>query len=1125
MKINKLTIHNIASIEDATIDFNQKPLNDADLFLITGTTGSGKTTILDAICLALYNTTPRLEKGTSGKENANRDNLTGKDPRNLMRSNTGHAYTQLNFTGNDGREYVAEWSVQRGTRQNPEQNLNNAVWSITEVAGGKRIEGDKRDGYNEVGAAIYAAVGLDFNQFCRTTMLAQGEFTEFLKSDEDQKAAILEKISGSEIYRKIGKEIYNQYIEAKRRFEEERRLHEAIDVMDPQERQEKEDKIAELSAKLAVEQAKLDELVVMIDWMNDKATADAHVEKMKGELEKSAGDVDNEEFAAEQAVLAEWTETAEARDSYRSALAEMGRKNAAAASLAGLKDEFVRTLGGEAYMLAQKQKVAAEKAAAEAAVDAEAANADAYRMSQTICGNITNVMEKQADILEAQRELEKCRTASLPEAVKKAEEAGKFAMECQGRVDAAKKSLETAEQALANINLPALRAHKDVLADVERFKQNIEESQAKAGKARQAVDELKAALPQVEKAAAEENEVLKQLKEKHDMQHQSMEKATLKMRSMLQERLGKEDNACPVCGQLVTSIKADEVFAEEYNKIKAEFNTQEEKASAADKALMELNSRIASEERVLNGLESELERYVRGLEQVKVDETVKAASKEEISAMIEAAKTKIAEGEAVEAERTALQNRHADLLKEQAKTKAHAVADAGAVSLIEQKIKTLEASIAEDSEDVQKLEESIASGLAGTLEWAHDWKAEPKEFMVEIKEKAGRYESMVAAVAAAEARIVGIDPVLSNIASIKADIVSAMPEWNGVAADSGVQADCSGSPVSPVQVPGLQDAWVRLGNGVQAHRQALTTAEANYAAAMAVVEKFLADCPAYTLEKLEALNRITLAEKEVRARKIVDLLGKKATAAAQYQTAMEQMDALMAKKPAAIAEETTVEDLVQQKADLVGERDKIGEERGRFMQEIAADDEAQAKKGDTTLLDQLAAEHDKWKSFSSHYGDRDGDTLNRIAQSFVLGSLLKTANEHLKGMAPRYKLLVNPGTLTLKLEDQRNCYATRNTNSISGGESFLVSLALALALADFGQHLGVSTLFIDEGFGTLSGEALQSAINTLKAIHSDAGRQVGIISHREEIRENIPVQVHVTTQPGTSTSTISVTNT
>ena len=133
---------------------------------------------------------------------------------------------------------------------------------------------------------------------------------------------------------------------------------------------------------------------------------------------------------------------------------------------------------------------------------------------------------------------------------------------------------------------------------------------------------------------------------------------------------------------------------------------------------------------------------------------------------------------------------------------------------------------------------------------------------------------------------------------------------------------------------------------------------------------------------------------------------------------------------------------------------------------------------------------------------------------------MQSANHHLKNMAPRYRILVNPGTLNLKLEDKYNGYSTRSTNSISGGESFLVSLALALALADFGQHLGVSMLFIDEGFGTLSGEALQSAINTLKTLHSDSGRQVGIISHREEIRESIPTQIKVNLTAGTSASTV-----
>ena len=210
MRIKKLELHNIASIENAVIDFDAHPLSDTDLFLITGTTGAGKTTILDGISLALYNMTPRIAKGNTNNEHANADGLTGKDPRNIMRQNTGYAFSRLHFTGNDDREYCAEWCVQRGTKKKVDVRLNTVVWSITDVQTGKCTTGSKREQHAEVQSEIIKVVGLYFNQFCRTTMLAQGEFTEFLKSDEKDKASILEKISGSDIYRKIGMEIFNQ---------------------------------------------------------------------------------------------------------------------------------------------------------------------------------------------------------------------------------------------------------------------------------------------------------------------------------------------------------------------------------------------------------------------------------------------------------------------------------------------------------------------------------------------------------------------------------------------------------------------------------------------------------------------------------------------------------------------------------------------------------------------------------------------------------------------------------------------------------------------------------------------------------------------------------------------------
>ena len=128
----------------------------------------------------------------------------------------------------------------------------------------------------------------------------------------------------------------------------------------------------------------------------------------------------------------------------------------------------------------------------------------------------------------------------------------------------------------------------------------------------------------------------------------------------------------------------------------------------------------------------------------------------------------------------------------------------------------------------------------------------------------------------------------------------------------------------------------------------------------------------------------------------------------------------------------------------------------------------------------------------------------------------------MKTLTDRYTLKVAPGTFVISIEDAYQGFASRAASTISGGESFLVSLSLALALSDIGQQLAVDTLFIDEGFGTLSGEPLQNAINTLRSLHTKAGRHVGIISHVEELKAKIPVQIQVNQEGNNSSSTIKI---
>ena len=156
MKLKQLTIHNIASIEEATINFEASPLGDSEVFLIAGKTGAGKSTLLDAICLALYDDTPRMRNlKMEGKFDEVKEALSIKDARQLMRQNTGEAFVKLCFEGSDGVVYESQWSVARA-RKKPTGKLQDRQWSLTNLQTNKVLTR-----VNDVRAAIQAGEGVD----------------------------------------------------------------------------------------------------------------------------------------------------------------------------------------------------------------------------------------------------------------------------------------------------------------------------------------------------------------------------------------------------------------------------------------------------------------------------------------------------------------------------------------------------------------------------------------------------------------------------------------------------------------------------------------------------------------------------------------------------------------------------------------------------------------------------------------------------------------------------------------------------------------------------------------------------------------------------------------------------
>ncbi|MDE6182983.1 MAG: ATP-dependent exonuclease, partial [Rikenellaceae bacterium] len=153
-----------------------------------------------------------------------------------------------------------------------------------------------------------------------------------------------------------------------------------------------------------------------------------------------------------------------------------------------------------------------------------------------------------------------------------------------------------------------------------------------------------------------------------------------------------------------------------------------------------------------------------------------------------------------------------------------------------------------------------------------------------------------------------------------------------------------------------------------------------------------------------------------------------------------------------------------------------------------------------------------WERLNDLFGSATGDKFKSIAQGYTLETLVSFSNVHLAELSSRYRMLRRPDTLILEVVDLDMLNQTRPVNSLSGGESFLVSLALALGLASLsGGELRVESLFIDEGFGSLDADTMRTAIDALEKLHV-SGRKIGVISHVAELSDRIPVQIKVTAQ-------------
>lgn len=1146
MILQKLEIHNIASIEDATIDFEAQPLADSEVFLITGKTGAGKSTLLDAICLALYASTPRLENTSmQGEMRDNEKDIKIKDPVQLMRRNTGEAFVRLTFTGSNGVHYEAQWSVARA-RNKVTGKIQNKKWALRNLDTDFTYAKDK-----EIREEIALAIGLDFKQFCRTTLLAQGEFTRFLNSKDDEKAEILEKITGVDAYSRIGAKIFEQTVEKKKIWEDSQQKIEGIQILNDEEIAQKSNQLQQLDEQSQQIKNTLEKEQKKLRWLQQEQDFRQRKEQAKEDLAHVKAIAESDETQQQEQTIALWNHTIEARAKMNEAASCAKTILQQEAQLQSLKQTFRQIQGAQSYELQQEQTIALSIKKIDDYLAQEAPKVHLYENAQTLNTLIESFLKNKKDAANNLQYANQIKKELSTQYLPKLENAKTMLEECQKTYNQQVINVQEAEAELEQLHLPQLRQQqeslKTLLNDIQTAKNLLEllhEEQNRHVLSKENLVQLQNSIQEKEKQLqvltqeSHDAEIRKNaLQLAYEKQRESINKWAKSIRIKLQ--IG---DTCPVCQQRIEStlphednidalvIEAEKLYKDaenEYNKILTSQN-------AIDSDIKALKNSLANEQKVFAKCCESLAKATQKAQEAakKIPE---GENETQTLATLEKVSAQIAEAEVKEKEAKKLRTLRDQKLQEYEVLRNGMLAAQQKVNDTQHRIELVEAQISLQTKDSEKAQNDIQTliGEAEKLSWKNDWHTMLTEFGKEVEDGAITYKMNTEKQQKLAAELKQFEEGNKNLAAVQDAIVKLMPTWGTP----------SKEPLMLKRIPKVLTRASELQSQITAALQQMNAAKEKEEDTKKWLKEFMEKkqemlkdfsdkeqeilLDENLLLQLDTLQQCDIAEKTEAINRIKQQLVSKQTVWDElekaYQLHTGEYEALFDEDEKISEEESLDTRISTCIASLEAQLSELGNQRGGIIRDLEIDRSNKAKVG--SLLQESAqkkADFEKWSRLNQLLGDATGNKFRRIAQSYVLASLIHSANGYMRTLSDRYILKVVPGTFVISLEDAYQGYVSRAASTLSGGESFLVSLSLALALSDIGTQLSVDTLFIDEGFGTLSGEPLQHAVNTLRSLHSKSGRHVGIISHVEELKERIPVQIRVNQEGNNSSSTIEI---
>lgn len=1216
MKILAVRINNLASIVDAQIDFESAPLKDAGLFAITGDTGAGKSTILDAICLSLYAKTARLGGDHGNKVEFQGDNIRLNDARNLLRRGAGQGFAEVDFIGQDKQRYRARYEIARA-RGKANGNLKSAEHTLFSLPDESLLVSNKSATSKE----IERIIGLSFEQFSRAVLLAQHEFAAFLKASADERAQLLECLTGTDKFSLIGKRIYERHKEQLSKLEILKASVASYTLLTDEELATKTTVLADLKKQIELAKQDLANTEQGLNWHKQANTLDKALQAALQNQQQANNALELIAQKSEQAKQAQSTlEIKDNRRRFKDLTVQNTELTAKISDLkkidhAALITDLASTLETHSDTLktAKQQKQSAEPVIAKAreldnniAIQAQAITTitqqtekeqkqlthlqQQHKKNHTDHNEAVKLTEKHQQWLEQHNQLKQLAsdwnyykhsfnqflsakqqlsiTTEQSQKLKNEQiEQTELLAKHNEKVTFNEQALIHEQQKLNQLNTQQnefniehydaqLKAIDYLKEQRERYKQfNLELKQstqqqssttAKLAQSQQTQTSLKQKLIQCEQALKHSEYALNQarLRASENVEH---------LRTQL-----APNEPCVVCGA------TEHPFASNQNQ--------------------QFDNLITDFENNFNNVKQHYDHALTELHQHQTQHAVLVAEHTQHSQAIHTAQNKQLEiKNTMQAARSELN----ELTPEQLNTtytqlseqKAHYFETQKTQRSLQEKVNQLQSTLKTEQQTQQvlhtkhvdltnqqnqlsnKLDElntqinELSTALNSQFEKAEFWQqlqnntlnlTDLNQQVEQFQHAQEQLEQSQKRRDAADQQIQQLTPLITdaelilktlNDDSSTAQQLQSTTQSERLALFNGehISADDYLAKLTAQQ----EQCQTQLNESQKAHDNAIKKRD-EHAISLKNDEQRLLENTQDQVSLSDRYNEwfaefktlyvdashaqveilLTLSGEDIKAQ---------LTQHAQLTHALVDANAALKQQQNAHAQHQNNDKPKHDHSELVEQLNSINEQLTALHKSQLETNTALEQHNQNSHLLQnkqaelitLQAQAQQWHLLNKVLGDATGKTMRNLAQTQTLKILLHYANSHLRTLNKRYELTAIDQTLDIAIVDKDMADEKRSVNTLSGGESFLVSLALALGLASLSSNkVSINSLFIDEGFGTLDSETLSIAMDALDSLQAQ-GRKVGVISHVTQMTERVATQVHVAKKPG-GYSTISI---